>query len=86
LFFANHRCYFDEDSIVVYSWRNKRTAIKWVEITDIRYQTFSDYMHIKGPEQKLKIHRQMVGLASFFDKMEEKTRWREADLKSPLPL
>ncbi len=84
LYYRNHRLAFDDEMIMITGWTGKRTEIRWVDINNIKYNLLSGYVKIYGLGQKANIHFQMVGLKSFLDMMEQKTKWRARDLRIPI--
>ena len=75
MYYRNHRLRFDDHKIIVHSWRNKIEEITWQEIEEIKFNQTSGYLKIMGINKKLLIHKDLVGLHEFIQKMEEKTDW-----------
>ena len=84
-YYKNHQVIFDEESILVKTWRGKGGTINWNNIAQVKYRALSGYIVIKDKnETTLKIHHQLVGLRSFIEMLEEKTNWKGEDLKLPI--
>ena len=85
-FYNNHKIKFNDDKIIVYSWRNKVKEIHWNEITKIKSNPFSGFIKISNADKTLKILHYLVGIKKFAEKVEEKTKWKAKDLKLPYTL
>lgn len=83
LFCKNYKVKFNDDKIIVHNWLNKTKEISWEEITQIKSKVVAGYIEINGNNKILKIQHYLVGLKSFTQKMEEKTKWTARDLKLP---
>lgn len=83
LWYRNHKITFDDNSIIVHNWRNQVEEISWEEITAIKFRPIAGNIKITGLNKIVKVHQHLVGLKTFTQKMEEKTKWKARDLKLP---
>jgi len=84
LWYRNHRVKFNEETIKASNAFGKSNSIKWSEISKISYNSFSGLISVMDQQgAAVKIHQHLVGLNTFVEFMEQRTKWNAKDLKLP---
>lgn len=86
MYYRNHKLKFGEERLVVQNWKGQKTELKWTEINHVKFNPFSGYLKINSLTKSLTIHQHLIGLRSFIEKMEEKTKWKAAELNLPIKM
>ena len=84
MFYYKHRVVFDEKMIYVTSWTGRSDEMSWEEIEDVTFSQVLGYLRLFSGNKKLNIQIHLVGFVELLRLMEDKTKFRAADLKLPL--
>jgi len=82
--YNNERVYFNEESVIVQSWSKKSREVKWTDITKMKVNPLSGYLNIYENKKKMSIPMYIVGMKSFAQMVERKTKWTAKELKLPV--
>lgn len=84
LYYKNHSVFFDQKTITTTNLYGKTTEVEWKFIEEIKFSSLSGMITVKGDAKKAKLHQHLVGLISFIEEMEAKTKYTAKELKIPV--
>lgn len=83
LWYYKHEVKFDQEKLIVSSWRGKSQELRWTELEEVRFHPFSGQIKMTGDGKTLKLHQHLVGLNTLLELMEAKTKFKKDDLNLP---
>jgi hypothetical protein len=80
LYFKNHRVVLDDTTITVVDVFGKSKTIAWEDITVARVKPLTGMIQIYTPQNTVKVHQHLIGLAHLINKFTEKKGWTAYDI------
>lgn len=85
LWYRNHKLRFNDTTIIALNVYGKPSSLSWDDITDISFNGLSGQITLVGKDANtVKAHQHLVGLGSFVELIESKTKWTAKSLRLPI--
>ena len=74
MYYKNHKIEFNDDLIIINSWKGERDELRWDEIETVKYNKLTGHLKLHYKKKKLSIHEHLVGFKMLLNKLEEKKK------------
>ena len=74
MYYKNHKVEFNDDLIIIHSWKGEREELRWDETEIVKYNKLTGHLKLHYKNKKLSIHEHLVGFKMLLNKLEEKKK------------